>query len=772
MGGPKGNDETKKGPKRAARLPSLAGRKKLLPLIFSPLIGLAAGLLVFWLWNQGYIYGLELVSQDLRFGLRGTRKAPDDVVLVTWDDQTFVEMGHRYQDWPRSLHARVIENLAEMGAKVIVFDIIIENPSESILSKLCEGRSYELHLQLLPPQISDNVADFCEEVMAATQEDPKEEDDREEGPALPSVEDLAVVEAIKKARKLGTTVILDAFFSSDETEFGVMQTYHTPMWEFEEAGATSAFVNVEPDVDGFLRRMLAANYYNDEWFFALPLVAVAYYEGLSPEELSVEGKEVRVGSHRLPLYGSEGGERLLVNYYAPTGKSFTRLPYYQVAQAEKYKNIAEKIKGKLVYVGIYTETLGQDVYPVPFTRFDGRRMPGVEVLASTTSMILQDRYLHELPDSALIVLLLVVGPLGGFLFARFGFLPGAAVTLACVVGYSVVAKLLFDRQGLFVHYVPVILTFLLSYGGVILYRGLTEEKEKRRIRSTFSRYVTASVVEEVLNNPEAAALGGKRKEVTIFFSDIRGFTSISESLPPEEVVSLLNEYLTEMTNIVFKYEGTLDKYIGDAVMAIWGAPAAHEDDPERAVRASLEMVEKVKEINARWIAQKRPTTFQIGAGLNTGEVVVGNIGSEERRDYTVIGDHVNLASRLEGVTKLYGARIVASESTYDRTKEKFYYRPLDIVAVKGKQTGIRIFEVMGAKDNSTDPAWIELAQLSSQGFEAYLKQQWDEALRIFREIQAKFPEDKLAPLYIERCEAFKQNPPGPDWDGIARLTTK
>lgn len=767
MGGPEANSKKKVASKRPA------GRKKLLPLLFSPLIGLAAALLVFWLWHQGYIYGLELVSQDLRFGLRGIRKASDDVVLVTWDDQTFTEMKHRYQDWPRSLHARVIENLAEMGAKVIAFDIIIENRSESLLSKLCEGRSYELHLKLMPAEIGHNVAAFCKEVMAPTQEEAKEEEEEwEEASRFPSVEDLAVVEAIKKATGLGTTVIFDSFFSYDETEFGVRQTYHTPLPEFEEAGATSAFVNVEPDVDAFLRRVLPMMHYNDEWFFALPLTAVAYYEGLSPEDLSVQGSEIRVGSHRLPLYGPEGGERLLVNYYGPTGRSFARVPYYQVAQAEQFEGLASKIKGKLVYVGIYTETLGQDVYPVPFTRFDGRRMPGMEVLATTSSMILEDRYLHELPDSALILLLLVVGPLGGFLFARFGFLQGAVVTLAWVVGYSLIAKLLFDQRGLFVHYVPVILTFLLSYGGVILYRGLTEEKEKRRIRSTFSRYVTASVVEEVLNNPEAAALGGKRKEVTIFFSDIRGFTSISESLPPEEVVSLLNEYLTEMTNIVFKYEGTLDKYIGDAVMAIWGAPAAHEDDPERAVRASLEMVEKVKEINARWIEQKRPATFQIGTGLNTGEVVVGNIGSEERSDYTVIGDHVNLASRLEGVTKLYGARIVASESTYDRTKEKFYYRPLDIVAVKGKQTGIRIFEVMGAKDDTTEPAWIELAQMSTQGFEAYLKQQWDEALRIFREIEAKFPEDKLAPLYIERCEALKQDPPGPEWDGIARLKTK
>ncbi len=241
-----------------------------------------------------------------------------------------------------------------------------------------------------------------------------------------------------------------------------------------------------------------------------------------------------------------------------------------------------------------------------------------------------------------------------------------------------------------------LLTILLTYGGVTVFRGLTEEKEKKKIKGVFSRYVTHQVVNEILSSPEGLALGGKRKECTILFSDVRGFTSMSEKMQPEDVVHILNEYMTRMVDLVFKYEGTLDKFIGDAIMAIWGAPISHSDDTKRAVMCAIEMMEKLKLLQEKWKSEGK-SPFDIGVGINVGEVVVGNIGHPERMEYTVIGDNVNLASRLESLNKEFKAHIIISQKVYDRVVDLIEVRPLEPVQVKGKIEKIMIYEVLGRK---------------------------------------------------------------------------
>ncbi|MEW6040639.1 MAG: adenylate/guanylate cyclase domain-containing protein, partial [Elusimicrobiota bacterium] len=237
------------------------------------------------------------------------------------------------------------------------------------------------------------------------------------------------------------------------------------------------------------------------------------------------------------------------------------------------------------------------------------------------------------------------------------------------------------------------LSIILSFSGVMGYRLLTEEKEKRWIKKTFSYYLSPTVIDELAGNPDKLRLGGERKILTVLFSDIRNFTTISEKLNPEEVVGILNEYLSAMTDIVFKHSGTLDKFIGDAIMAFWGAPIYSEDHAEKAVECALEMIDKLKELQEEWKRQNKPI-IDIGIGINTGEMVVGNLGSHQRMDYTVIGDNVNLGSRLEGLNKQYATHIIISEATNEAIKHKFKSKSLGQVSVKGKEKPVTIFELL------------------------------------------------------------------------------
>jgi adenylate cyclase len=304
---------------------------------------------------------------------------------------------------------------------------------------------------------------------------------------------------------------------------------------------------------------------------------------------------------------------------------------------------------------------------------------------------------------------------------------------------------------------------------ITVYRYVTEEREKKKIRGAFQYYLTASVVNEILKDPSKLKLGGDKKHLSVMFSDIRGFTSIAEKLSPEELVKLLNEYLTAMTDIVFKYDGLLDKYIGDAIMAVFGAPLDQPDHAFRACRTALEMMSELRRLREKWAAEGRPDV-NIGVGINSGDMVVGNMGSEMRFDYTVMGDSVNLASRLEGINKEYGTNIILSEFTYEIVKDDFTCRQIDAVRVKGKKLPVRIFELIC--DRKDAPRWQEFTGRFETGLAKYREGLWDEAIAAFRGVLEIKPDDGPAQLYIDRCEALKENPPEGEWDGVFTMTKK
>ncbi|MGA2223442.1 MAG: adenylate/guanylate cyclase domain-containing protein, partial [Syntrophobacteraceae bacterium] len=289
--------------------------------------------------------------------------------------------------------------------------------------------------------------------------------------------------------------------------------------------------------------------------------------------------------------------------------------------------------------------------------------------------------------------------------------------------------------------------------------------------NAFRRYVPAELVRQLISTGEGAHLGGQRRELTVFFTDITGFTSIAELMTPEELMLHLSEYFDELTKIVSRYGGTVDKYIGDAVMAFWGAPVHDVEHAVHACEAALAAQEKIAELNRKWTMEGK-SAFVTRIGISTGETVVGNVGSTERMNYTVIGDTVNTASRLESANKLYGTQTIVSPETYEAASKKFWFRPLGIVAVKGKSEEKLVYELVGRRiEGEIHPA-AELCEEFHCGFDAYMGQNWNEAAAIFKNLSVKFPRDTPTNFYLARCAHFQANPPGLGWQGIEYLTSK
>ncbi|MGK0289370.1 MAG: adenylate cyclase, partial [bacterium] len=293
---------------------------------------------------------------------------------------------------------------------------------------------------------------------------------------------------------------------------------------------------------------------------------------------------------------------------------------------------------------------------------------------------------------------------------------------------------------------------------------------KRFIQGAFKQYLSPDVIDRLVANPNLLKLGGERKELTAFFSDVQGFSTISESLEPEELVELLNEYLTEMTEIVMKYDGTVDKFEGDAIIAFFGAPIDHKDHAIRACLVSIEMQEKLAEMREMWREQGKHELF-MRIGLNTGQMVVGNMGSKTRMDYTMMGDSVNLAARLEGVNKQYKTFTMISEFTYTHIKDEFDVRELDMIRVVGKNKPVRVYEVLGKTGTISEEQKKGLPYFL-KGLSLYRKMEFDEAQKYFKQAVQIIPNDGPSEIYIQRCTDFINNPPEINWDGVYQMTSK
>jgi len=326
------------------------------------------------------------------------------------------------------------------------------------------------------------------------------------------------------------------------------------------------------------------------------------------------------------------------------------------------------------------------------------------------------------------------------------------------------------RENIWIDGVLMAASLGLPFAMSVAFSYATEGRQRRQIKQTFSRYMSDLLIQDLLKHPEKLRLGGEKRVLTVFFSDLAGFTSLSERLSPEEVVTLLNRYLTTMTDIILAGGGLIDKYEGDAIMAFWGAPIPQEDHAARACLAALDNQKRLAELREEFIHMGLPPVHA-RIGINTGEMIIGNMGSNQRFDFTVIGDSVNLASRLEGAGKEYGTRILISEETYRQASGQVEVREVDWLRVKGKEMPVRIYELL-ARKGELDAVQKQVRDLFAQGMVLYRQRQWVEALAIFQRILTLVPEDGPASTFSKRCEDFRLSPPAADWDGVYRLTSK
>jgi class 3 adenylate cyclase/CHASE2 domain-containing sensor protein len=395
---------------------------------------------------------------------------------------------------------------------------------------------------------------------------------------------------------------------------------------------------------------------------------------------------------------------------------------------------------------------------------------GVEVHASALENMLTGRYSFPLGTWPAVLMLLGLGlAVSGTTFWR-GTGWGAAVALFAVVAVGAVAFTVFNLRYLNVPVVAPTLAVVFAFLGSTSYVSVVEGKDKRRIKSAFSKYVAPDVVEGLVADPSRLKLGGEKREISVLFSDLAGFTSLSETMDPQELLSLLNEYLDAMVDIVHEESGTLDKYIGDAIMALYGAPNSLADHAARACRTAVRMQRRLAELDAMWREQGRPA-LHMRIGINTGTPVVGNIGGEKRFDYTALGDSVNLAARLEPACKTYGVDIMISEATRVHAGDAIVVRELDLLAVYGKAQPVPVYHLMGLAGDDTGPL-ADLRRHYHDGLAAYRRRDFDLATSYFRAALELEPADGPSALYLQRCRDYMLNPPPADWDFVERRQIK
>jgi adenylate cyclase len=609
---------------------------RILALSFATIVVILIG--SFYLVFTGTMTAIDSELLDLFFRLRGPVDPGKDIVIAALDRESAMKMQRKTAGWRRSDFAIAIQNLTAAGADLIGIDYLFVIPDEN----------------------------------------PAED------------------QSLQKALQDASNVVL----ASDISE----KNRAVPFAPVREQEVGEGFINFFPDPDGVLRQippLYARRNEKGDFLFDLPfsvqIAAARLYPAGNYHVDLTHRNYMQIGNLQIPYAGRQASDGFLINYAGPP-ETFPVLPFYQVLRNEFS---AKEVSGKIVLIGSMNPYF-HDYYRVPFPGKQRgvekwmQSMYGVEIHANAIHTLVNHHFLSRFPQRFLIATFVAISIMVIVLslvpkWNPFVSIGTAAVILLVVFGFSYslfLGRIILPGTPFYMTIVLVTLTGALA-------RHTEEAAERRYITQLFGKYVAPSVVEELVRNHDLLDFAGRKERLTIFFSDIRGFTSMSEKLQPEEVSSLLNEYFSRMTKIVFLHGGTLDKFMGDAIMAFFGNPIYFADHARRAVGMALEMREEMKRLKADWKRQGREYPVDIGMGINTGEVVVGNLGSDDFFDYTVIGDDVNLACRLEAIAK--GGQIIMSAATHAEVQNDFEFHKLEPVTVKGKSHPIEIYEVVDFK---------------------------------------------------------------------------
>jgi len=710
---------------------------------------------------------LELKAYDFKISLRGTRPVSDQVVIVAIDEHSLKQEGR--WPWSRTRLAKLVDKLTESGAAVIGFDFLfperetsisIDKVKSEISKKALSGMSQDKLVNWLDT-VGDSDAQFADAIRRSERTvlgyfvyptaEQAAGSAEEMGPKEFELLDFSQYSMVHSSEQSITPYFLHSIYAVGLSLPSLM-----------DAANSAGYVSFVPESDGVIRFMPMVQIHKEALFPPLSLQMLREATKLSavvrvfPHRVG----EVRLGDSPIPV--TESGD-FLVNYYGPQ-QTFTYVSASDVLDGTVGRL---QLKDKIVLVGASAAAL-HDLHTTPY----GSLYPGVEVHANIIENILQQDFLERPPWVRVldVTMILITGILLGVVALYFKAVGTALLLVVGVGGYLIFDYLLFTQQGLWVHSVFPVFSQFLVYFGITLYRFTFEEREKRFIKSAFSQYLAPAVVNQLVENPKLLNLGGENKVLTAFFSDIAGFSSISEQLTAGDLVILLNEYLTEMTDIVMKYEGTVDKFEGDAIIAFFGAPIDFKDHATRTCYAALDMQKRLAQLRSTWKKKGRHELF-MRIGINTGEVTVGNMGSENRFDYTMIGDPVNVAARLEGVNKQYYTYTMLSEFTYELAKDDIEARELDSIRVVGKKEPIKIYELLGRKGEMEDHIRLILPHFQ-EGLEHYKNQRWEEGITCFENALNLYEDDGPSLTYFERCITFQYHPPPPDWDGVFAMRTK
>lgn len=650
-----------------------------------------------------FIEFLEAKTFDMRFIVRGDREPAGDIVIVAIDDESLARVGR--WPWSREKIAKLIDNISSAGAKTIGVDILFPEPQVTDAAQtLSEVRGIYEGLEVRD--------DKFEEILR--NKEVESDVDTRLATTIEAAGNVVLAFALKVPTIYEESKVIpppDAIYDypymtvkeGDLYRPIVAESAIIPIEKMMERTWSIGHVYTHYDRDGAIRWEPLYVQLEEFYYPSLGMEVARNYLGLSREDIRLFlGDGIAMGEGFIPT--DEAG-RALINYLGRTGA----FPIYPAVDVIEGGVAEEMMRDKIVLIG--ATALGTtDTHITPFAQ-----LPGIEKQAAVVENIIQGNFLMKEEQTKLleVVIIVLFGVIMGLALPRVKAAGGAFISTFLLIAFLALIQYLFVIHHMWVGMLLPSFSVFFLYSSITAYRFLTEEKRAKEIKRMFSSYVTERVVNELVDHPEMAKLGGHRRDITVLFSDIRGFTTYSEKRNPEEVVSILNEYLTEMTDIIFQWNGTLDKFVGDEIMVFWGAPLEQENHAELAVRCALHMMERLSELQEGWIAEgKEP--LDIGIGINTGDVLVGNIGAEGKKmDYTLIGDNVNLAARVEGLTRTYKTHLLITEFTYERIKDMLITEELvqegerlnedmighvnmvkvEAVKVKGKERPVLIYEV-------------------------------------------------------------------------------
>lgn len=696
------------------------------------------------------VNNLKLNVVDQLFEIRGPIAIEDSsVVIISISQQADQEIPYKYP-WPTNLHGKLVENLNEAGAKVIGFDVIFD-----------QRDNYNLANDTL---FANTIKKHGNVILGGS------------------------IQHERQSRGGGSSSISTTFVRPNDV---LRSANKNPV----------GIVRSIKDADAKIRQYILQMTYNNERYLSLGLELLNFFNGINEQNIEKSAEKFTLGPYSIPLYSSN---LMTINYFGGPG-TFSRFSYETVIDDSTIVLASEDssfqinsfsdprfglkqsgvFEDKIVLIGATMPELN-DLHSTPFA--DQNTMPGVEMHANAIQTILSGKYIHYMPP--IINLFILLGLIVAAVFsvrATSGFggfalyvLAGIGITAAVLVGF------LWFR--FVMDFVSMMIALTVGYISMQSYEYVIEQREKRRIRGLFSSYVSPAVVEEMVARQEEPKLGGDEIYITAFFSDIESFATISEQLPAEQLVKLLNEYLSAMTNILTEHGGTLDKYIGDAIVAFFGAPVSQEDHAYKACVVSQLMQQKLTELQSKWESEGEqwPELVQqmrTRIGINTGTIVTGNMGSESRFNYTMMGDDVNLASRCETGSKQYGIYTMVTAATKEEAQkygDRCVFRLIDRIIVKGRTQPVDVYEIMGLRDYLSEQQF-ECKEYFEKGIEAYRNRQWNEAHQFFErslELEQVVTNDhnthrtNPSAVYLDRCKHMKENPPDEDWDGVYVMQEK